>query len=80
MSVYYDKDHPTRVAHPIQPWPPRQKGVWSDGDSFPVDEWFDAGEGLAFCESELLIDEPDRWERAFQWVRSLAIATKLIPA
>ncbi len=65
-----------RVAVPIAGWPEAQMvGRWG-GDTRLIEDWFSAGEELQHCTTELLIEEPDRWERAFSWMRSLAVATR----
>jgi hypothetical protein len=51
---------------------------WGEHESL-IEEWFDAGEALARSELELPIEEPDRWERAAQWLLSLASAVGLRP-
>lgn len=49
---------------------------WGE-DSQMVEEWFAAGETLQYSTSELEIDEPDRWERALQWMRSIFDSPRL---
>ena len=54
--------------------------LWGN-DSSLIEQWFDDGELLEFSDTELYLDdEPDRWARALGWMRSLAIATRILPA
>jgi len=68
-----------RVAIPVEDWERFVSGRWGE-DSPLIEDWFDAGEELQHSNVELMIEEPDRWERALQWMRSLAVATGLRPA
>lgn len=43
-------------------------------ESLSIEQWFDEGEELEYSDIELFIEEPDRWERAVQWMRSLVDA------
>jgi hypothetical protein len=51
------------------------------GDAEMIEGWFDEGDTQQ-CETDRLVEEPeiDGLDRALGWVRSLAVATKLIPA
>jgi hypothetical protein len=60
-----------RIVRPVPRW---------GADSSLIEDWFNAGEELQHSKLELPIEEPDRWERALQWMRSLAVATGLRPA
>jgi hypothetical protein len=70
-----------RIVEPVEGWQVYEltKRRWGK-DQRMIEEWFDEGEELQHRELDVEIDEPDGWERAVTWVRSLAIATKLIPA
>jgi hypothetical protein len=68
-----------RVVEPVQGWDRFLEPAWGE-DGGMIEEWFDEGEALQNSEVELQIEEPDRWERAMSWMRSLAVATRLIPA
>ena len=71
-----------RIVEPVEGWQVYEltKRRWGN-DQRMIEEWFDEGEELQHRELDVE-DEPDGWERAVTWVRSLAIATKLklIPA
>jgi hypothetical protein len=75
MSTCEAKRFQNRIVIPIPSWNARQ--AWGE-DLFPIEEWFDEGEALAHSDAEVFIDEPDRWERAMDWMRSLALASGLI--
>jgi hypothetical protein len=67
-----------RVAIPVEDWEAFLAARWGD-DGGLIEEWFDAGEELQNSRMELTIEEPDRWERTLQWMRTLAVATGLRP-
>ncbi len=68
----------------------RENEIWGDDDPPFVDEWF--GEGDNFCESKPMQalelememgreqEREERIDRALTWMRSLAVATGLVPA
>lgn len=68
-----------RIVEPVEGWQRFVERSWGE-DQRMIEEWFDEGEELQHRDLELEIDELDRWGRALQWVRSLAVATRLIPA
>jgi hypothetical protein len=68
---------PDRIVEPIQGWNAYRN--WGE-DASLIEEWFDEGEALAESDIEVNIEEPDRWERALQWIRSLVVAARLRPA
>jgi hypothetical protein len=78
MSMVNAKNGGYRIVEPVKGWQPLNFKMWGD-DAFQIEEWFDAGESLEFDKNdwEVKIEEPDKWERALQWVRSLAVATGL---
>jgi hypothetical protein len=51
------------------------------GDADMIEDWFDEGD-CQHCATDLVVEEPqpDNLDRALGWMRSLAVATKLIPA
>jgi hypothetical protein len=67
----------SRVVEPVEGWesfrknPPR----WGDHNDM-IEDWFGAGEELQHSRDEVEIDEPDRWERALDWVRTLFVAAR----
>ena len=74
-SMYVDN----RIVEPVEGWEQylgSRSAGWGD-DQGLIEDWFDAGDALQFQDTlfnELKIDEPDRWERARDWVRSLLVA------
>ena len=70
----------SRIVEPIggwEQWRRRQQVSWGENTAM-VEDWFDAGDELQHLDPllhDLKIDEPDRWERALHWVRSLLVAT-----
>ncbi len=75
-----------RRPHALPPPIPRayleelDRREWG-GDAKMMKEWFDEGDSHR-CDTDRVIEEPeqDAVDRALGWVRSLAVATKLIPA
>jgi len=69
-----------RIVEPVggwDAWRAHASEDWGDDTAF-VQDWFRAGDELQNLDTlvhELNIDEPDRWERALHWVRSLLVAT-----
>jgi hypothetical protein len=67
-----------RIVEPVGGWAAwHDTADWGDDAAF-VEDWFDAGDELQNLDTlvhDVKIDEPDRWERALHWVRSLLIAT-----
>jgi len=70
-----------RIVEPVEGWKVYEltKRRWGN-DQRMIEEWFDEGEELQHRELDVEIDEPDRWERAATWFRSLVTVRKLIPA
>jgi hypothetical protein len=70
-----------RVAWPLAPagGGKADRKPWGENTTF-IESWFEKGETLSQSETELSIDEPDRWTRALAWVRTLAAATGILPA
>lgn len=69
-----------RIVEPVQGWPRFEQHRWGEDQELNgmIEDWFDAGDELQHVDTlvhDLKIDEPDRWERAFHWVRSLLVAT-----
>ena len=66
-----------RVAEPVEGWERFEHEGWGEHNEL-IEDWFDAGDEIQHLDTrvhELDIDEPDRWERALHWVRSLLVAT-----
>ena len=68
----------SRIVEPVGGWDAWHAGEeWGDDTAF-VQDWFQAGDELQNLDTlvhDVKIDEPDRWERALHWVRSLLVAT-----
>lgn len=69
----------SRIVEPVGGWDAWRShaGEWGDDTAF-VQDWFQAGDELQNLDTlvhDVKIDEPDRWERALHWVRSLLVAT-----
>lgn len=59
---------------------PLPSGDWGDDAAF-IESWFDEGEALA--DTPLppdAVPQPDKWERARDFMRSLAVSAGLLPA
>lgn len=71
VQLVHSIQHQSRIAEPCQPWGPN--------NSF-IEDWFDKGEALQYANDfEVKIDEPDRIERAVQWVRDLFNTPRIRP-
>lgn len=69
----------SRIVEPIEGWARFNTCGWGDNTSF-VEDWFDEGESLQHSSKELEIDEPDRFERALGWFRSLFMVSRVSTA
>lgn len=64
-----------RIVEPVGGWQAfRAASRWGENSLF-VEDWFHAGEALQHATCEVQIDEPDRWERALLWVRTLLVGS-----
>lgn len=73
-----------RIADPVADWEPGVKSSWGENASF-IEDWFEVGESMAqvgIDPTEIIIEQQstDHLDRAYQWVKSLAVVTKLVPA
>jgi len=73
MNLSDPKMMKEEFLEPVSAWKAEAGPLWGD-ESFSIEQWFNEGEELEFSDIELLIEEPDRWERAVQWMRSLVDA------
>ncbi len=73
MSLADPKTLDDKFLEPVSTWNAEVGAGWED-ESFSIEQWFDEGEELEFTDIELFIEEPDRWERAIGWMRSLVDA------
>jgi hypothetical protein len=65
------------VAWPVSEPSISERSPWGENEGF-IEGWFETGEALAESAVELQIDEPNRWERAVSWVRTLAAAAGIL--
>ena len=69
-----------RIIEPItNTWQPHHAESWGRNTEF-IEDWFEEGEQIVNSKEELEIDEPAQWERVLHWMRSVAVATGLMPA
>jgi len=76
MNLTEQKAESARLRDPAAGWGPKMTPDWGE-EGFAIEQWFDEGEELEYSDIELFIEEPDRWERAVQWMRSLVDAAGL---
>lgn len=67
-----------RIIEPITEWQHHQSTSWGRNTEF-IEDWFEEGEQIVNSKEELEIDEPANWERVLHWMRSVAVATGLMP-
>lgn len=68
-----------RIIEPVTEWQSFDRTAWGDNTEF-VEDWFEEGEQIVNSKEELEIDEPANWERVLHWMRSIAVATGMMPA
>ena len=74
-----EKMNTERIIEPIMDLQPRRSISWGHNTEF-IEDWFEEGEQIVNSKEELEIDEPANWERVLHWMRSVAVATGLMPA
>jgi len=72
----------SRIVEPVGGWERYvERAGWGENQEL-IEDWFVAGDELQYVDTlvnDVEIDEPDRWERALHWVRSLLVAPRHRP-